>query len=92
MILSSLKEVPACQYRYVLFIHIMGITVQTMIVLKGGLYILIQIEINLEVIFLGLNAVVESRLCQLYCRRLVCMVYSSNVLWFCPNLKGTCVC
>jgi hypothetical protein len=42
--------------------------------------------------FFWFTVVVDSRLCPLYCRIPVCMIDSSNVLWFCPYLKGTSMC
>jgi hypothetical protein len=58
MILSSLKEVHVFQYHSILFIDLIGITMQNTIVIKGSLYILIHIEITLRLIVLGLNNVV----------------------------------
>jgi hypothetical protein len=66
--------------------------VQTMIVLKISLYILIHTEIKLGVIFLELTVVVDSRLCQLYGRGL-CMIGSpSMLLSLSMILKRICVC
>jgi hypothetical protein len=92
MFLSQFKRIPVWKHRSILLIHLMGIIVQTMIVLKGVLYILIHTEINLRVIFLGLTVVVDSRLCQLYCQRLIRMIESSNILWFCLDFKREPVC
>jgi hypothetical protein len=58
-----------------------------MIVLKGSPYVLTHTKIKLRVTFFGLTIVIESILCQLHCRRPVCMVDSLNMLWFCPDLK-----
>jgi hypothetical protein len=75
------------QYGFILFIHLMGITMLIMIVLKGSSYVLTHTEIKLRVTFFWLTIVIESILCQLHCRRPVCMVDSLNMLWFCPDLK-----
>jgi hypothetical protein len=77
------------QYRYVLFIHHMVLWVIPF--KRKSVYIDAHGDQAQGYIF-WLTVVVDSRLCQLYCRRLVCMIDSSNVLWFCPDLKGTCVC
>jgi hypothetical protein len=76
-----------CQYCYVLFKQLMEIIVHIMVVLKGRLYILMHMEIKLRVTYFGLIVIVESRLCQLHCRRLVFMIDSLNVLWLCLYLK-----
>jgi hypothetical protein len=69
-----------CHYGFVLFIHLMGITVHIMIVVKGSLYILMHVDIKVRDTYFGLTVVVESRLCQLHGQRPVCMIDSLNVL------------
>jgi hypothetical protein len=76
-----------CQYGSVLFIHLMGIIVHIMIFLKGSLYILMHTNINLRATYFGLIVVVESRLCQLHCRRPVYMIDSLNIFGFSLDLK-----